>query len=283
MTIEQDIFKKGSTTYYFSSKFFPKKIRDDIFRLYSFVRVADNYVDEKPYNHKALLALEKLYKKSAYDADFDTNSHQENDINVLVIKNIIFLNRKYNIKDEWIYAFFDSMKQDMTPKPYKTLKDSLKYVYGSADVIGLMMSKILNLPDRALSYAEAQGRAMQWINFIRDIKEDNELGRCYFPLEDLEQFQLTDLRYETAIKYPEQFTAFMKLQIERYHQWQTIASNGYKYIPKRLRVPLITANNMYAWTAAEIAKDPFIVYSIKIKPKKSKVLYQALKNFVSIK
>ena len=283
MTREQDIFKKGSTTYYFSSKFFPKKVREDIFKLYSFVRVADNYVDEKPYNHKALIDLEDLYKKNVHSADFDFNISSAEDINLMVIKNILYLRKKYNFKDEWIFAFFHSMKQDISPQPYETLNDSLHYVYGSADVIGLMMSKILSLPDKALPFAEAQGRAMQWINFIRDIKEDNALGRCYFPQEDLAKFELKDLRYKTVIKRPEQFKAFMQLQLSRYEEWQNIASKGYQYIPKRLRVPLITANNMYAWTASVISKDPLIVFEVKIKPSKTKVLSRAFKNLALIR
>ena len=62
MTREQQIFKKGSTTYYFSSKFFPKSSKEDVFKLYSFVRLADDFVDKVPSDIKNFNKLEKAWK-----------------------------------------------------------------------------------------------------------------------------------------------------------------------------------------------------------------------------
>lgn len=280
MEEEQKLFKKSSTTYYLASKFFPKKVRDDVYRLYSFVRVADDYVDEKPQQPKKLLALEKSYESAVADHAFDATSHKWDELEVRVIKNIVRLQHKYKFERKWIEAFLKSMKSDIDPKEFKTLDDSLEYVHGSAEVIGLMMAKIMHLSAEATDAAKAQGRAMQWINFIRDIDEDNKLGRCYFPKSDLKKFGLKDLSEATAKENREQFKKFIQFQLDRYAKWQAEAYEGIHFIPERLRVPVKTAIDMYNWTARKIEKDPFIVFSTKIKPRKSQVIRKIIRNTV---
>jgi len=278
MDEEQEIFKKGSTTYYFSGRFFPRKIREDVFRLYSFVRIADNYVDEVPQQPKKLLALEKSYESASADRAFDATSHKWDDIDTRVIKNIVRLQYKYKFDKAWIEAFFKSMKMDVDNKSYKTLDDSLQYVYGSAEVIGLMMANILKLPEETYEAAKAQGRAMQWINFIRDIDEDNNLGRCYFPVSELKKYGLKSLGREEAHAKPEAFKKFMQAQIKRYRQWQKEANKGLVQLPERLQVPVKTAVDMYDWTARKIEQNPLIVFEKKVKPRKRQVIRRVIRN-----
>ncbi len=278
MEKEQKIFKKGSTTYYFSSRFFPKKVRDDVYRLYSFVRTADDYVDEEPRQVKKLLALEKSYQNAISDQAFDATAHQWDDIDTRVIKHIVRLQHKYRFEREWVDAFFVSMKMDIDPKPFRTIDESMQYVYGSAEVVGLMMAKILRLPEEAYEAAKSQGRAMQWINFIRDIAEDNKLGRCYFPTTELKKFGLKDLSSETAKANPEKFNKFVQTQINRYKKWQKEANKGIHFIPERLQVPVRTSINMYDWTARKIELNPLIVYEKQVKPRNRRVIRQVIKN-----
>ncbi len=76
------------------------------------------------------------------------------------------------------------MEHDLSESSCETLEDVLTYIYGSAEVIGLFMARIMDLDEASFPYAAMLGRAMQYINFIRDIAEDNELGRRYLPLLD---------------------------------------------------------------------------------------------------
>lgn len=273
MNTEKAIFKRGSTTYYFSSIFFPKKVRSDVFALYSFVRTADDFVDKIPAKPKELLRLEQLYLSAIADPAFMFEHSSEDDISVRVVKNIVYLSKKYKFEPKWVTAFFDSMKQDIKPKKHQTIDESLQYVYGSADVIGLMMAKILQLPEKALSPAKKQGTAMQWINFIRDIDEDNSLNRLYFPLEDLKKFGLADLSKKSVQKYEENFKLFVRFEISRYDRWQRQADKGMQYIPYRLRIPLSAANRMYAWTARQIECNPMVIFEQKVKPSKYRVFF----------
>lgn len=275
---EEKIFKKGSTTYYFSSQFFPTKIREDVFKLYSFVRVADDYVDSVPARRQEFAALRQLWDAVKSDDSFSTSRHASDALNQRIIKNIVFVMRRYDFDPAWIEAFFDSMQADLDQKVYKTLDDTLWYVYGSAEVVGLMMAKIMGLPDEALQAARLQGRSMQFINFIRDITEDTALGRCYFPHTDFAQTGLEDLSLDGVQDRPGEFEDFMRLQTERYSSWQSAANEGFDFIPRRLRIPLQTAVDMYDWTAKQIEQDPAIVFEKKIKPRKRQVLVRGLYN-----
>ena len=275
MKTEKDIFRKGSTTYYFSSIFFPKKIKDDVFRLYSFVRIADDYVDVVPANKKAFLGLRKRWEFAIKDPKFDTSTTDEDSIDERVIKNIVFVARKYDFDNAWVESFLDAMQADLDKRTYKTMKDTIWYMYGSAEVIGLMMAKIMGLPDKSLEYAKMQGRAMQYINFIRDIQEDNDLGRSYFPQDELKKFGLKNLSKKSTKENPQAFALFMSAQLDHYDTWQNEADKGMQYIPKRLRVPLQTAVDMYNWTAESIRSNPEIVFTMKVKPKKRHVIWKA--------
>lgn len=276
-TREQAIFKQGSTTYYWSAKFFPPRVRDDVFRLYSFVRVADDYVDSVPQQTKAFMQLRRATERALATPAFVTEPADTDTTDERVVKNILSVARTHGFEPAWLASFLDAMEADLRPRTYLTLTDSLGYVYGSAEVIGLMMSRIMGLPRASDEAAKMQGRAMQWINFIRDVAEDNSLGRCYFPQEDLRRFNLPDLMEVTARAHPNEFRAFMRYQIARYRQWQAVAETGYRYIPPRPRIPLRTAAGMYDWTAEQIASDPLVVFDRKVKPSPSAVVWAALR------
>jgi phytoene synthase len=280
-SLEKDIFRNGSTTYYWSSKFFPRIVRDDVFKLYSFVRVVDDMVDVVPADVDRFNKIKKRWETVKKELKKGKVTKPLNDsVDERVIANIAYVVHRYECDVAWVDSFLDSMQMDVDKKQYNTLEDTLEYIYGSAEVIGLFMARIMQLPIKPYEYARMQGRAMQWINFLRDIDEDNTLGRSYFPKSTLKKYGLKDLSHKTAQANPKAFKKFMTEQIDLYEQWQSEADKGFSYIPKRLRIPLQTATDMYNWTAKEIKKDPLIVYSRKIKPKKTKVLKTAARNTV---
>ena len=271
--MEKSIFKNGSTTYYWSSKFFHGKVRKDVFKLYSFVRVADNFVDSIPADK------EKFYElKTAWE----DKKEPKDPVIRQVVQNIEYLAEKYDFDNRWIEDFLAAMEQDLGTVKYESLWDSLEYVYGSAEVVGYMMAKILGLDSEAMQAAGLQGRAMQWINFIRDIDEDNNLGRCYFPTGVLKKYGLKDLSRKTAETNPEGFKKFVRSEIKRYEKWQIQAEAGYRFIPKRYLVPVKTASDMYSWTASQIKKDPFVVFERKIIPRKLRITQTVAKNILPL-
>ena len=183
----------------------------------------------------------------------------------------------------WTEAFLSSMEADLTKRFYRTEAETLEYVYGSAEVIGLFMAKIMRLPEEAYGAARMLGRAMQIINFIRDAAEDAAMGRRYLPLER-DGVRLLDVpddwlpSREWAQAHPAEWTAFLRGHLERYAAWQAEAEAGYRFIPRRPRMAVRTAGDMYNWTARQIAADPFVVFERKVKPEKARIVWQALWN-----
>ncbi|HOO21473.1 MAG TPA: squalene/phytoene synthase family protein, partial [Kiritimatiellia bacterium] len=135
----------------------------------------------------------------------------------------------------------------------------------------------------ALPAARMLGRAMQFINFIRDAAEDAAMGRRYLPLER-EGTRLLDESAdwlpsrEWARANPGKWTAFLQGHLARYEAWQAEAEAGYRYLPRRPRTAVRTAGDMYNWTAKQIEADPFVVFERKVKPRKARIVLRALWN-----
>jgi len=266
-----DIFKKGSKTYFYNSLFFPREVRDDVFILYSFVREADNFVDAVPQKKEEFCKYFESFCK-AWDGE------PSND---LVLDGFVEMARRKNFEKDWILAFLRSMEKDLTKSSYETVEEVEEYIYGSAEVVGLMMCRILGVEDRFLPNARALGKAMQYINFIRDIKEDNRLGRTYIPRVELDLYELKDLEEETVRKKPECFAALIDHQIERYLRWQSEAEKGYGGLERDFRIPIMNASDMYKWTAMKILREPLILYRKKVKPSRARIVLNLLRKKVS--
>jgi phytoene synthase len=172
------------------------------------------------------------------------------------------------------------MEKDISKKNYHDINETKEYMYGSAEVIGLMMSKILELKEQSYEYAKYLGRSMQYINFIRDINDDIKLGRRYLPTEEMKKYGLESLDYNYVIKNKEKYKKFLRAQITYYLNWLKLAEEGYKFIPKKYLIPIKTASEMYFWTAMKIYKEPFLVYSEKIKPNISTIVSTVVMNLI---
>jgi phytoene synthase len=258
-------FKRGSKTYFYSSIFFSKEVRDDVFALYSFVRKADNFVDVMPQLKDEFY----FFKDTYYNA---LGGKASSDI---IIDSFVDLMCRKSFQEEWVDAFFESMEMDLTKGRYETLEETLHYVYGSAEVIGLMMAKIMDLDPQSYPFARYLGRAMQYINFIRDIEEDLALGRTYLPLGGS---GLERLNRDYIMGRQDVFCEFIRTHIGRYRQWQQEAEQGFAYIPRRCLIPIRTASDMYQWTAERIYRDPLVVFQKKVKPSIPRIVVQIIAN-----
>jgi len=177
--------QKYSTSFSLGTKLFSKDIQEAIYSIYGFVRVADEIVDSfHAYNKEKLLAD---FKKQTYEAISEKIS-----TNPILQSYQIAVNR-YNIDRDLIDAFLKSMEMDLNPKLYNN-QEIGDYIYGSAEVVGLMCLKVFcrgNQEEFNKLYQPAKklGAAFQKINFLRDIRDDyNDLGRVYFPGVDFNNF-----------------------------------------------------------------------------------------------
>jgi len=264
------VFRKGSKTYYFSSFFFPRAVRNDVYVLYGFVRIADNLVDDQRVDKEAFYRFRSMYEQVLKTGEPCKDP---------IIDSFVELQKRKQFEQEWVDAFLDSMEQDLDFRPCEIIEDSIRYMYGSAEVIGLFMAKVMDLVPESYHYAAMLGRAMQYINFLRDIEEDNRLGRRYIPLK---YSNLQSLSKTYVESHQEQFEMFIKSELQRYMQWQRSAAEGYRFIPRRYRIPIMTAADMYCWTARMIQKNPMVVYEKKVKPSKFRIIRRALAHLFNV-
>lgn len=267
--LHERTFKSGSRTYYSSSLFFPEEVRNDVYILYGFVRVADNFVDAVPQNAAGFGSFCEAYRTALAGAPSGD----------IIIDSFVDLMARRDLDPAWVEAFLRSMEMDLSRTSYDTLPQTLEYIYGSAEVIGLFMAKLLALPPKSYHAAQMLGRAMQYINFIRDVQEDIGLGRRYLPLTGT---SLPALTAESAAADPWEFSRFIHRELALFRTWQSEAEQGYRYIPRRYLVPIKTAADMYVWTAGRIERNPFVIFDRKVKPAKYRILLAALGNSVGI-
>ncbi len=170
--------QKYSTSFSSAIKLLHKDLRAPVYNIYGFVRFADEIVDTfHGYNQSALLSQ---FKTQAYDAITTGIS-----LNPILHSFQITVN-EYKIDPGLIDAFFNSMQQDLYKLEYDKQTYN-EYIYGSAEVVGLMCLQIFCEGDAQTfqslkPYAQSLGAAFQKVNFLRDIKSDTQtLERMYFP------------------------------------------------------------------------------------------------------
>lgn len=177
------VTRSYSTSFSLATKMLSNSIRMHIYNIYGFVRFADEIVDSfHDFNKKELF--------ENFSTDLENALKHKISINP-ILNSFQHTYHEYNIDKSMVDAFMKSMRLDLHKKDYLSDEEYKAYIYGSADVVGLMCLKVFvkgdeekfnELKDTAMSL----GSAFQKVNFLRDIKADfNELNRSYFPNVDL--------------------------------------------------------------------------------------------------
>ncbi len=212
-----------------------KKFRPAIYAIYGFVRFADEIVDtfhEK--DQKRLLDEFRELTNKAIKEKFSTNP---------ILHSFQWAVNTYNIEKEHIDAFLYSMELDLHKYRYNR-EEYQRYIYGSAEVIGLMCLRVFYHKDhesyqKLITPARKLGEAFQKVNFLRDMLSDyNERGRVYFPEVNFENFNID-----------------MKKTVEReIEQDFTEAYDGIKELRKDIRLGVYLAYSYYLKLLKKIKK-----------------------------
>jgi phytoene/squalene synthetase len=231
------ITRRYSTSFSLGIKMFHPRFREPIYGIYGFVRFADEIVDTfHDYPKEALFERFKQDTWRAIDEGISLNP---------VLHSFQHVVRKYAIDRDLIEAFLNSMEMDLTESAYDPSGYN-EYIYGSAEVVGLMCLRVFCEGDdaeyqRLKASARRLGAAFQKINFLRDIKSDHEeRGRVYFPGVDFTRFSQEDKwRIEADIK--EDFDA---------------ALEGIRQLPKGSRLGVYLAYKYYTHLFLKIKSAP---------------------------
>ena len=169
----KEIMKRYSTTFFEAMDAWPDEIKQDIYKLYAYLRVVDEMVEGPD------------------DQDFKEWR--------IVVEQFHEVSDKYQFKGEWLGDFHKAMFTDLVKKEH-TIASMLEYCKGSSESVGLMMARILGCPPEADEYAKALGRAYQIINFVRDYKEDTAKGYHYIGKDHSIYLQLFIEELEVAME-----------------------------------------------------------------------------------
>ncbi|MFL2629255.1 MAG: phytoene/squalene synthase family protein [Flavobacteriaceae bacterium] len=232
-----------STSFSLATKTLNSSIRNHIYNIYGFVRFADEIVD----------TFHEFPKKELLE-NFENNLFMalKNKISLNPILNSFQLTvNKFDIDYSLIQSFLKSMKWDLNKKKCKSQKEFKEYIYGSADVVGLMCLKVF-VSGNPKKYKElvpsamALGSAFQKVNFLRDLKDDYEnLNRSYFPNIDFTNFSEES----------------KKNIINEIKKDFDLALNGIKKLPNSSRLGVYTAYKYYLKLLHKLENTP----SLKIK------------------
>ncbi|MDQ3328579.1 MAG: phytoene/squalene synthase family protein [Chloroflexota bacterium] len=264
----QEIFRAYSRTYYYSSHFFPARIRENVYALYAFFRTPDEYVDNPVGDPRQAISCFRAEYEQTWATGVSASP---------VLRSFLATVRMFEIPKEWADAFLDAMAMDLTVSRYETYEDLCGYVYGSAEVVGLMMAKVLGVPPEGLAAARELGRAMQLTNFYRDIGEDWERGRIYVPLEDMERFGIQEREWNARID-PRKFGSLLHYLARRNDAQYRQAHDSLRLIPWQCRMAVALSSVGYQRTLQCIERDPTVVWRTRIAHSRTDylpILYRA--------
>lgn len=227
-----------STSFSLATRLFDRETREAIYNIYGFVRVADEIVD-------TFHGYDRAYLLDKFESDYYEAMKYGISTNPVLhsFQNTV---RKYDIPDEYVQAFIHSMRADLDVAKYTSKEQMNEYVYGSADVVGLMCLKVFCKENdylflRLKVSAMKLGSAFQKVNFLRDLKDDTEnLGRNYFP-------ELTYTELTESVKL---------LLIQDIENDFAIALQGIKMLPGRSKLAVLIAYYYYQNLLRKINRTP---------------------------
>ena len=238
-----------STSFSMGIYFIDARLRNEIYSIYGFVRLADEIVDSfDGFEQRHLLSKLKADTYEAIQSKISINP---------ILHSFQYAVNKHNIDLELIETFLKSMEMDLiknehSPETYR------EYIFGSAEVVGLMCLKVFTKGNTELynhlkASAMKLGAAFQKVNFLRDINADYEfLGRSYFPEINFSCFtsqQKEQIQSEIEADFKEGLIGIKKLPIEArrgvylaYFYYQKLFSKIKRLPPEkvmqtRIRIP----------------------------------------------
>jgi phytoene/squalene synthetase len=233
------VTKSYSTSFSLAVKMLAPSIRDAIYSIYGFVRFADEIVDSF-----------HGFDKETLINDFENEYYKSQKFGISlnpILNSFQHTVTKYNISDDLIQSFLKSMKMDLIKSDYHSKQEYDEYIYGSADVVGLMCLKVFvngsdekynELKDEAMRL----GSAFQKVNFLRDLKDDNlVLNRNYFPGVDLNSFD----------------EASKEMIIKEIEEDFRIALEGIKKLPLEAKFGVYTAYVYYKKLLKKLENTPY--------------------------
>ncbi len=263
------VTKSYSTSFSLAVKMLAPSIREAIYSIYGFVRFADEIVD----------SFHGFDKESLIN-DFENEYYKAQRLGISlnpILNSFQQTVKKYNIEDDLIQSFLKSMKMDLVKSEYSNTQEYKEYIYGSADVVGLMCLKVfVNGNDKMYNELKDEamrlGSAFQKVNFLRDLKDDNlVLNRNYFPGFDLNTFDEKSKKLiikEIEDDFQVAFQGIRKLPMEAKFGVYTAFVYYKKLLNKLEKTPCHKIGNerirVSNYTKGVLFANSFVTYKLKL-------------------
>jgi 15-cis-phytoene synthase len=274
----REITQRYGTSFYFATQFFPREVREGIYAIYAFARIPDEIVDDPAKGSKD----ETLAKLNEFSDEWRA-AMRAGESSDPVINAIVKMFVKFNISVDLGDAFLRSMFMDEEKFRYENYAELEEYMYGSAGVIGLMVTRVVGYStEEAFPHALKLGYAFQLTNFLRDIREDHEnLGRIYMPQDEMRRFGLSERDIESQ-NYSEKFVEFMNFQIARNRQVYREALPGIRMLNWRGRLAVRISYVLYKAILNEIERVNHNVYLGRVRTNFRQKLWLSAKALVGV-
>ena len=174
------------------------------------------------------------------------------------------------------------MMRDTTQSRYTTYTDLQSYMYGSAEVVGMMLTYIIGYTDpHAFSYAQKLGEAMQLTNFLRDIEEDYvKRDRIYLPTEDMNRYHVTESMIRNK-EVTQEFIDLMKYEITRARKLFREAELGICMLSHNGQFPVRLASRLYEKILDKIEQEQYDIFNKRVRSTTLEKIWLITKTYAS--
>ncbi len=276
---KQYISSYGSN-YNLATLLFTKNVRENTIILYAFFRFIDEVVDSPSAgtsNEEIINSLNKIKKEWQDIINKDISLDNVNP----VLRATFFVFESNKIPFEYSISFIDAMIMDTKIKRYETYAELEKYMYGSASVVGYIMTYLVGYSSHeAFTFAKYYGEAMQLTNFLRDIEEDYVLrDRIYLPLDLMRKYSVT----EEMIKEKNPTQEFKNLIKELDLKSQELYTNGrqgFKFLNSKNLLPIIVAGDIYEYNLNILRRRNYNPFGRRIRVPFLRKILIIIKNYL---
>lgn len=250
------LMKHHGRSYWEASRLFPRSTRDATTVLYTFFRLADEFVHNPDDLQEAAGRL-KGYRRQWEGALARGESGHP------VLRATAEVVRTHRIPPRYIDRFLQTMQTDLHVTRYATYRALTEYMDGSAAAVGVMMSYVIGFSDEAaLGHAARLGYAMQLTNFLRDIEEDYQRGRIYLPAEDRQRFGVTEEMFAGRRCTPE-LRGLLRFEIDRCRGLYAAAEPGIALLESSGRRGVRVASRLYAGILSDIEHRNYDIFGVR--------------------
>lgn len=277
--------RQHGTSYYLANLLFPRRLRQEVSTLYAIVRVVDDIVDDPTVDDDRAAAQITTYQQWYLFPEVYSDA-----LHYQILADARTLRDRYERPEEWMKAFFWAMIADTQHKHYQTYTDLQDYMRWSAEVIGLMMCELIGYDqtqqDEVYRTAKLLGEAMQYTNFLRDIREDYlDYGRIYMPHDRLARYELT---HDDIIHFchwkpiDDRWRRFVQEEIRHSRELYADAESGIDLLDSQGRKAVYVASRLYAGILDRIESIGYDMFSRDAHTgpwTKTKLLVQSLRSY----